>query len=141
MNLERILFATDFSHRDDAAFDLATTLARATGARLLIVHVEEPPSVYGGHEKSYYGPPGPRSEDLLRLLKELVPDDPNLEFDHHLLTGDPARAIVDFAERENVDLMVFGTHGRSGLTHLVMGSVAEAVVRLAQCPVVISKQN
>jgi nucleotide-binding universal stress UspA family protein len=141
LNLQKILFSTDFSHCGDEAFDLAMTLARDTGARLLIVHVEEPSNVYGGHEASYYGPPEPRREDLIQLLGKLVPDDPKLKFDHELLTGDPARAIVACAEKEDVDMIVLGTHGRTGMSHTIMGSVAEAVVRHAKCPVVTLKHS
>jgi nucleotide-binding universal stress UspA family protein len=56
-------------------------------------------------------------------------------YEHHLLRGDPATTIVEVAEQENCDLIVMGTHGRTGFARLLMGSVAEAVVRRANCPV------
>jgi len=62
-----------------------------------------------------------------------------VRFEHKLLVGDPASAIVEAAEEENVDLIVLGTHGRTGLTRLLMGSVAENVVRKAKCPVLTVK--
>ena len=56
------------------------------------------------------------------------------------VTGEPAAAIVEFARSENVDLIVMGTHGRTGFSRLLMGSVAEAVVRKAPCPVLTLKE-
>lgn len=139
MRAEKILFPTDFSHTSDAALALATALARDTGAKLLIVHVEEPPVAYGGGEL-YYGIPNPAAADLERMLREIKPTDASVPFEHHLITGDPATAIVRFADREHVDLIVMGTHGRTGLSRLLMGSVAEAVVRRASCPVLTYKE-
>jgi len=135
----KILFPTDFSHTGDAALDLATSLARERGATLLIVHVEEPPAAYGGGEM-YYGMPDPATEDLKKMLTEIVPGDPQVHHEHRLITGDPAVAIARLAEQEGVELIVMGTHGRTGLLRLLMGSVAEAVVRRAPCPVLTLKQ-
>lgn len=139
MNIQKIVFPTDFSHCGDAALSFATALARDTGARLLIVHVEEPPAAYGGGEL-YYGLPEPAEDELRRMLLEVVPTDPAVPYEHRLVTGDPATAIVNLAEMEGADLIVMGTHGRSGLSRLLMGSVAEVVVRKAKCPVLTYKQ-
>lgn len=139
MKMKKILFSTDFSHCGDAALKLATVLARDTGAALLITHVEEPPVAYGGGEM-YYGMPDPATEDLRKMLNDVVPTDENVPFEHHLVTGDPASAICHLAETEGVDLIVLGTHGRTGLSRLLMGSVAEAVVRRASCPVLTFKE-
>lgn len=138
MKAKTILFPTDFSHTGDSALEMATALARDTGAKLLFVHVEEPPVAYGGGEM-YYGMPEPAYDEIKRMLHEIVPKDPNVPFDHRLVTGDPPSAIVRVAEEENVDLIVMGTHGRTGLSRLLMGSVAEAVVRRAPCPVITYK--
>jgi len=139
MNLKKILFSTDFSHTGDAALALATVLARDTGAKLLIVHVEEPPVAYGGGEL-YYGMPEPNTEDLNKMLNDVTPSDEAIPYEHHMITGSPASAIVRFAEDEGVDLIVLGTHGRSGLPRLLMGSVAEAIVRKAHCPVLTFRE-
>lgn len=139
MNMKKILFPTDFSHTGDAALKLATSMARDSGATLLIVHVEEPPVAYGGGEM-YYGMPEPATDDLKRMLEAITPDDPQVAYEHRLITGDPPGALVRLAESENVDLIVIGTHGRTGLSRLLMGSVAEAVVRKAPCPVLTYKQ-
>jgi universal stress protein A len=139
MNIKTIMFPTDFSHTGDAALAFATALARDTGAKLLIVHVEEPPVAYGGGEM-YYGVPEPATEDLRRMLHEIKPSDAAVPYEHRLIKGEPAAAIARLAKSENVDLIVLGTHGRTGLTRLLMGSVAEAVVRRAVCPVLTYKQ-
>ena len=134
----KILFPTDFSHTGDAALDFATSQARERGAKLLIVHVEEPPAAYGGGEM-YYGMPDPATEDLQRMLTAIVPTDRSVPCEHRLVTGDPATAIQQLAQDEGVELIVMGTHGRTGLLRLLMGSVAEAVVRRASCPVLVYK--
>lgn len=133
-----ILFPTDFSHTGDAALAMATSLAKEQGAKLLIVHVEEPPAVYGG--EMYYGMAEPTREQLVKLLDEVVPPDPNVPVERRIVSGDPARVLTKLAQDEHVDMIVLGTHGRTGLTRLLMGSVAEAVVRNAPCPVLTCKQ-
>ena len=138
MKLDKILVPTDFSHTGDAAMALATVLARDTGARIEIVHIEESPLAYGGGEM-YYGIPEPDSHQLRTMLSKVVPPDPAVTFSHHLLVGDPANALARFAEEENVDMIVMGTHGRTGFLRLLMGSVAESVVRHAKCPVLTYK--
>ena len=139
MKFNTILFPTDFSHTGDAALELATALARDTGARLLIVHVEEPPLAYGSGEM-YYGMAEPSTEQLMAMLKKVVPSDPSVPCEHRLITDDPAGGLVDIAKEDGVDMIVMGTHGRTGLKRLLMGSVAEAVVRRAPCPVVTYRQ-
>jgi len=138
MNVKKILFPTDFSHTGDAALELASSLARDAGATLLIVHVEEPPVAYGGGEM-YYGIADPATEDLEKMLSKIIPSDPRIPFVHRLVTGEPASAIIQIAESEDVDMIVMGTHGRTGFSRLLMGSVAEAVVRRAICPVLTFK--
>ena len=139
MNIQKILFPTDFSHCGDAALRFATALARDSGAKLLIVHVEEPPVAYGGGEM-YYGMPEPATEDLKKMLERVKPADDAIEYEHHMVTGDPSTAVARLAESEGADLIVMGTHGRTGFTRLLMGSVAEAVVRRAPCPVLTYKE-
>jgi universal stress protein A len=134
-----ILFPTDFSSASDAVLDYAASLAKSLGARLLIVHVEEPPLAYGGGEL-YYGTPDPDRNAIVGMLEQIKPSDGDLPFEHRLLTGEPASEIVRLAEQEGVDLIVMGTHGRTGFSRLLMGSVAEAVVRRAACPVLTYKQ-
>jgi universal stress protein A len=138
MKAKRILFPTDFSAYGQEALRWATVLARDTGATLVIAHVEEPPMAYGGGEMYFPSEEGNR-EELKQALVKIVPPDSKVPFEHKLLVGDPANAIVEAAEQEHADLIVIGTHGRTGLTRLLMGSVAEAVVRKAKCPVLTVK--
>lgn len=139
MNVKKILFPTDFSDASDAGLHYATALARDTGAQMLIVHVEEPPAAYGAGEMYYVVPESDESA-LRERLKTVVPTDAAVAYTHRLVTGDPATQIVHLAEEEGVDLVVMGTHGRTGLARLLIGSVAEAVVRRAPCPVLTLKQ-
>ena len=139
MKINKILVPTDFSGASDAVIKLATALARDGGGSLLIVHVEQPPIGYGGGdigmlEGAHAGP------DLKVMLEQVVPSDPAVKYEHHLVVGDPAREIVRLASEQKADLIVMGTHGRGGLTRLLMGSVAEEVVRRAECPVLTIKQ-
>ena len=139
MKAKKILFPTDFSTHSDAGMKHATSLARDTGAKLIIVHVEEPPTAYGGGEM-YYGIPEPDTDALQRMLEAVVPTSPEVPYEHRLIIGDPATEIVRLANDEHVDMIVMGTHGRTGLSRLLMGSVAEAVVRRSDCPVFTFKQ-
>ena len=138
MSATKILFPTDFSTMGQAALELATSLARERDAKLMIVHVEEPPMAYGGGEL-YYGIEEPNREQLQKMLSEVLPTDPAVGYEHRLVIGSPATAIVYLAERENVAMIVMPTHGRTGLTRVLMGSVAEEVVRKAKCPVLTVK--
>lgn len=138
MDIKRILFPTDLSNVTDGAMALAVSLARDNHAALLIVHVEEPPVAYGGGEM-YYGELGPTRQKLRSMLEAIRPADDSVVCEHHLVPGEPASAIVDFAKEMNVDLIVMGTHGRTGIKRVLMGSVAEAVVRNAPCPVLTYK--
>lgn len=128
MKANKILVPTDFSHTGDAALEMATALARDTGAILLIVHADEPPML------------DPATEDLRKMLHKIEPTDPAVRYEHRLLIDDPAHAIVRLAKDEDVDMIVMGTHGRTGLSRMLMGSVAEAVVRRAECPVLTYKR-
>ena len=131
-----IVVPTDFSTASDAALPHAEALAKQQSASLLILHVEEPPLAYGGGEL-YYGLPEPSSERILKMLEEVKPSDPSVRFTHRLTMGDPASEIVRIAGEEGAEMIVLGTHGRSGMSRMLMGSVAEAVVRRAPCPVLV----
>lgn len=138
MNVKTILFPSDFSSKGDEAFEYASAMAQQNGAKLLIVHVEEPPVVYG-EGTFYYGVPEPDKDALRTMLSKLKPHHAGVPHEHFLLTGSPAEQIVGFAKEKGVDLIVMSSHGRTGLGRLVMGSVAELVLRNAECPVLIVK--
>ncbi len=136
---KKLMFPTDFSECSDAGLEHAATLARDMGASLLIVHVEEPPLAYAGGEM-YYGTPEPDTKALETMLQKVRPTDASIPVEHRLVVGSPAHAICDLAEQEGVDMIIMGTHGRTGLKRLLMGSVAEHVVRWAPCPVLTFKE-
>ena len=142
MQASKILVPTDFSDYSEAAFDYAEALARDTGAKLLIIHVKDPFSTVGAKSGGYSGVPiDADSLALSKLLYKTRPKEPTIVSYHRLLTGDPAKRIVKYAGDENVDFIVMGTHGRSGLKRLLMGSVDEAVTRHASCPVLTIKKS
>jgi universal stress protein A len=140
MNAETILVPTDFSSCGDAALKYATALAHSMGAKLLIVHVEEPPLAYGGGEM-YYGIAEPDQKEIERMLAAVRPTRDDVPHESRIITGAPADAIVDLAAEVDADMIVMGTHGRTGLGRLLMGSVAELVVRRAGCPVLTVRQS
>jgi nucleotide-binding universal stress UspA family protein len=137
--IKTILHPTDFSDRAEYGFTLACALARDYGARLILCHVHQPPTVVIG-EFGAAPPEPPETADMLReRLMQLKPTDPDIPVEHRLLEGDAAHEIVRLAADEHCDLIVMGTHGRTGLARLLMGSVAELVVRRAPCPVLTIK--
>ena len=140
--LKNILVATDFSEPSDAALTYGRALARTFKATLHVVHIIDGPSavVYGAEA---YAVSMPEIQAQIEAAARAQLDDLLLDNDPQplpvrrvLLTASaPAAAIVDYAGREQIDLIVTGTHGRGGVAHLLMGSVAERVVRTAPCPV------
>ena len=131
-----ILVPTDFSTASDAALPHAEALAKQSHASLLILHVQEAPMAYASGEL-YYGLPEPDSERVLAMLEDVKPSDPMVPCTHRLTMGNPAGEIVRIAAEVGAEMIVLGTHGRTGMSRLRMGSVAEAVVRRAPCPVLV----
>jgi nucleotide-binding universal stress UspA family protein len=139
MKLQTILFPTDFSPASETALEVATAVARDTGARLVILHVKHEPNP-NRQEAGISGVPvDPDSFSLTRLLDEVKPADAAVTHVHRLVAGVPAEEILKLAEAERADLVVMATHGRTGLMRLLMGSVAEEVVRRAPCAVLTVK--
>jgi universal stress protein A len=134
----KVLFPTDFSRLSDAALPLATSIARDRNAEIIILHIQEPPAAYAAGEL-YFGPMEPDNQALRQTLESVTPNDPSVVCIHHLVMGDPAKEIVRVADEEEVEMIVMSTRGRTGLAHVLMGSVAEKVVRRAGCPVLVFK--
>lgn len=140
MQFRHILAPTDFSEYSKQAVVSALELARKFGAKLTVLHVVElPPYPVEG-----YVPPAVNAtflDDLERQatqdLAQLVPEaeSSDVEVVRLVAVGSPYRMIIDTAEAEQVDLIVMATAGRSGFSRLIMGSIAERVVRTATCPV------
>jgi len=131
-----ILFAADFSGRSRAAFEIACSLADGK-TRLIVLHVVEPPILYGelGVAFPLVGAEPTHHRALKEQLRSLyVPNQP-IEVEYLACDGFAAEAILSMAEESQSDLIVMGTHGRTGMDRLLMGSVAEAVLRRARCPV------
>jgi nucleotide-binding universal stress UspA family protein len=133
-----ILHPTDFSAPSQYAFWLACALARDYGARLIVLHVAAVPTVVYGE-----GVVPPNPEELLAAAQEqldgLKVPHADIRAERRLAEGDAVEQILRVAQETNADLLVLGTHGRTGLGRLLMGSVAERVVRKAACPVLTVK--
>ena len=119
MRLNEILFPTDFSPASEAAGRIAREMAVQAGARLHVLHVVPPVT-----------DPSLPAEHLARAARSLAD---GLRVETVLLSGWAGRNIVEYAREKRVDLIVVGSHGRTGITHAILGSVAETVVRLAPC--------
>ena len=139
MNVTKILCPVDFSDLSNAAIEYASTLAKESDALLILLHVEAHPLAYGTSFAGY-GRTKEETEENTRRLHQIRPSAPDVAYEHWIFSGDPAETIVKLAKDEEIDLIVIGTHGRGGLTRLLMGSVAEVVVRKAHCPVLAVKQ-
>ena len=136
--ITKILYPTDFSEPSRPAFDVACSLARDYGAELLVCHVAAPAVMLAG-EGVVLETLAEEVEQVAARLGQVKSDHPQVRLTHVLLRGDPAGEILRLAGDAKPDLIVMGTHGRSGLGRLLMGSVTEAVMRKAPCPVVTVK--
>lgn len=141
-----ILVATDFSPASDAALELAKTLADRFGASLHLLHVLEDPYVTGAFAADVYAPPPPGlREAWLNGAEETMAsqltdaEKQALHATTEVVFGPIASTIVERAASLGAGLIVMGTHGRGFVAHLLMGSVAERVVRTACCPVLTTR--
>ena len=135
---DRILVPTDGSPGVERAIEHAIDLASAHGAALQAVYVVNTASFATlPMETSWEGMGDMLREDGASALQrvEEVADEAGVAAETHLLEGSPSREIVRFAEKASVDLIVMGTHGRGGIDRLLLGSVAERVVRSSEVPV------
>jgi len=137
MKIDTILHPTDFSGPADGAFAFACLLARDHGASLLVLHVIPPPVTHG--EVLARAAPDSYSDQMWRELEGVKPLDASVKAERLLREGDPAKEILQTANENHCGLIVMGTHGRTGLRRLLMGSVAEEVLRKAVCPVLTVK--
>ncbi len=136
--IRTVLHPTDLSAGSEIAFWLACSLARDYSARLVVLHVAEPPLTIGG-EGLLALRPDADMDSLRGKLQQLRPWDPKAPVEHRLVQGYPVAEILRMAEETKCDVIVLGTHARPRLGRLLMGSVAEQVVRRAPCPVVTVK--
>jgi nucleotide-binding universal stress UspA family protein len=134
IRIRKILYATDFSPYSNQAYFHAVALAESHGASLTILYVRAPgsstPELPGDMDERAYW------QDQLEQIR---PVNTSIPVRHVLLEGEPAAEIVGHARDSGIDLIVMGTHGRTGLERLLMGSVAEKVMREALCSVLVAK--
>jgi universal stress protein A len=138
MTPRRILCPVDFSECCKIALAHACELADESGAKLFIVHVEQagqtcPPGSSGYVEAL---------DEHKRLLTEAKPSSTKSDYEHHYLRGNTIDEIQRFAKLREIDLIVMGTHGRTGLARALMGNVADSISRDAPCEVItVSSPN
>jgi nucleotide-binding universal stress UspA family protein len=144
----RILVPTDFSPAADAALGYARALAKALGASLHILHVFDDPYTTAAYAPEVYAslPPDFREralQDAARELEARLGAEEKRQFGGttDVVVGSPAKEIIRFADAKSIDLIVMCTHGRSGLAHLLLGSVAERIVRTAPCAVLTVRET
>jgi universal stress protein A len=129
---QRILCPVDFSEASTKALLFAERLVRETNAEIILLHAFDVPAGYDAE-----GLREPADAGVKTQLERIRPMHPDIAVRRVLHAGPAGEVICWFAEDQHCDLIVMGTHGRSGLRHLLLGSVAEHVVRHAQCPVVV----
>ena len=132
-HIKKVLAPIDFSAYSDHAFEIAWSLARDYAGSLVLLHVVPPPIVTP--ESGYVMSTLDESDEALKKLRQMKCAGPAVPVECVGRMGDAATEILDVARKSNCDLIVIGTHGRTGLRRLLMGSVAEAVLRNAPCPV------
>jgi len=138
MPAQHILVPIDFSPNAEHAFDYALTLAHTLQARLTLVHVIDPLPV-GSIEImpfTYLHDLEAKITDLMTTYRDRVTA-AGLQNDYVIVHGVPFQRIIETARTAHVDLIILGTHGRTGLSHVLLGSVAERVVQHAPCPVLV----
>jgi nucleotide-binding universal stress UspA family protein len=129
IQVRKILYPTDFSSYSNQAYFHAVGLAETYRASLTVVYVVTPGSAEAGKGRAFW----------LGQLEQVRPSNTGIAVHHVLLEGDPAGEIARYAADAGVDVIVIGTHGRTGVDRLVMGSVAEKVMREAPCSVLVVK--
>ncbi|HKI35386.1 MAG TPA: universal stress protein [Gemmataceae bacterium] len=136
-----ILCPTDFSENSAAALRIGRDLARQNQAALVVLHVADSlgPEGLGFVDVATRLQPEGRVEDLRRTLHQVGQPEPGLDMRWLLREGNPAAVIEQVVREQHCDLVVLGTHGRTGLDHLLMGSIAERIIRRCPCPVLIVK--
>lgn len=140
MDIGRILVPIDFSEYSEKALNWAITIAEQWGSHLYLCHVIPQPSyphLLAGadlveFETKLRGTAETQLHDLMNTQQSH-----NVPIDLRVVMGEPFHDICRVAEEERIDLVVMGTHGRTGLRHAVLGSVAERVVRHSPCPVLV----
>ena len=140
IKMDKILLPTDFSGQSKVAVPYAFDLARRYGAELHVIHIFDEnvltPLYFtcGGTTQEYFKKVEEGFEnEVSQFLTDYDPDEVTIV--PVLGNGNPFVEIVKYAKKNGVDMIVIGTHGRTGLSHMLLGSIAEKVIRKAHCPV------
>ncbi len=137
--IHTVLVPADFSNGSKLAYRLARALARDYAARIVVAHAVEPARAKGV-EGVLVLPPEISWESLRKQLGECYPAAGRVHVEYLVVEGTPADQIIRLTQDYKADVIVIGTHGRTGLPRLILGSVAEQIVRRAPCPVVTVKR-
>ena len=140
---QTLVHPTDFDEPSKEAFRVARSIARALGARLVVLHVVPPPAVVTQDGRVIRNPHDAEPIDLWAGYRALQADGPTPPVEYAVVVGDrsESRRLLDEEIREQGEgvLVVMGTHGRRGISRLLWGSKAEEVVRECPCPVLVVK--
>jgi nucleotide-binding universal stress UspA family protein len=143
--LRKILYPTDFSEASLEALKYAVSFAKNCRAKLILMHVVNEKIFSEGLSLARVSAPESLEQEMTaeagRQLKMLIPAEhrQGLDWEMVILYGMPFLEIIRYAKANDVDMIVIGTNGRSGVEHIVFGSTAEKVVRKAHCPVLSVK--
>ena len=138
--IKTILHPTDFSDASAHALKMASMLARDYSAHLVLLHTIEPPIYYGELGVSFSAPDHHR-EMIRGRIDALMESLASVDAESVVLDGVAAPEILRIATERHADMIVLGSHGRTGIGRVLMGSVAEEVARKAPCPVLIVRQK
>lgn len=138
MKLKKILCPVDFSNFSSAANQYASIVAKSSGAEIVYLHVSLPDVTSSSYACVDLEQEAERDR---QRLEEYKPDIEGIDSSYEIRFGSPANIIVTYAVEHGIDLIVMGTHGRTGWRRIAMGSVAEEVVRTANCPVLAIKSE
>ncbi len=138
MNVQQILVPIDFSSDSEQALDYAIGLAQQFQSSLTLMHVIYIPVTTEVNLAAYFADMEAGVKEGIETYRKRA-EEAGLAVDVVIVRGTPFHEIVQTAKTKQIDLIVMGTHGRTGVTHLLIGSVAERVVRLAPCPVLVTR--
>ncbi len=143
IHIQKILCPIDFSAPSRNALRYASEFAKAMNAKITVMHVIQPQPIAADVNVPYVplevDLEKNAREELEHLVKETVQEGVLVE--QIIAFGLPSDCVIAQAKKENVDLIILGTHGRTGISRLLMGSTAESVIRHAACPVLVVKAS
>jgi nucleotide-binding universal stress UspA family protein len=135
---EKVLIATDGSEKNQPAVRKGVEIARSCGSTLYAVYVIDDTSFTTAQSEVFTGDVYEKlkdeGEEALSRVRQIAG---NVTVETYVLFGKPAAVITDFAARNRVDLIVVGSQGRSGLERLILGSIAESIIRMADCMILV----